>query len=365
MKVVIDARMIGWTGIGRYTKRLLEELESIDAQNQYIVLIRRADWDKWEPKQPNFSKVEANFEPYSPSEQLKLPGFIRRLNPDLVHFLSFNAPMFYSGPRITTLHDLTLVNYSVQRGGNALKYEIKRQITKLVIRVGLKRSRHVITDTHFTREQLIAGWYAPPQKITAIHLGAPKAVAAKTKSSAKPYLLYVGNLYPFKNLSTAIESLPYLHKDFPELSLIVVGEKDVFASDLEKSARRLGVADLVKFTGFVTDAELNAYYSEAAAYVFPSLAEGFGLPPLEAMAHGVPVAASQASCLPEVLGKAAEYFDPNDPRDLARAVNAILSSAARRKELVELGHERLKAFRWTETASQTLEIYKNALAKKV
>jgi glycosyltransferase involved in cell wall biosynthesis len=362
MKIVIDGRMLGWTGIGRYTKALLEELEQLDRSNEYAVLIQRKDWGTWEPSSPNFHKVEANSEPYRLGEQLKLPGLIKRLRPDLVHFLSFNAPIMYSGPRITTIHDTTLLDFKNYRGGGSriLLYELKYRAMRVVFWRSMRASEQLITDTEYGKQELVKRGYAPAAKIAAIHLGPPSlppAKAATQPTKSGDYLLYVGNLYPNKNLRRLIATLPLLRRQHPHLRLVIVGQADVYAAQLAAYADELGVGGAVSLTGFVSDAELAGYYHQAKLYVFPSLSEGFGLPPLEAMALGLPVAAADTSCLPEVLGQAAAYFNPHDPAEMARVIGDLLASPKRLAELRQRGYKHVKTFSWKRMAEQTLALY--------
>ncbi len=363
MKIVIDGRMLGWTGIGRYTKALLEELPKLDSNNEYVVLIQRKDWAKWEPAAPNFHKAEVNIEPYSLGEQLKLPSVLKRLQPDLVHFLSFNAPIFYGGRRVTTIHDATLLDFKLYRGGGLLViiYELKYWAMRLVFRRSVRASRHLITDTEQVKSVLVERGYTAPAKVTAIHLGPPPLPSTPITTHPRDYLLYVGNLYASKNLRRLVAAIPLLRQNHPELRLVIVGQADVYAAQLAAYAAELGVSDAVTLTGFVTDQELADYYSHARLYVFPSLSEGFGLPPLEAMALGLPVAASNASCIPEVLGDAAVYFNPLDSTDMAQVIDKLLADPKRLAELKRRGRAHVKTFSWKDMAARTVQVYKDSL----
>jgi glycosyltransferase involved in cell wall biosynthesis len=364
MKIVIDGRMLGWTGIGRYTKALLEELQQLDRQTEYVVLIRQKDWELWQPSQPNFTRVQTTIEPYSLGEQVQLAWLLYRLQADLVHFLAFNAPILYFKARVTTIHDATLLDYKTARGGGwlAVLYELKHWAMRLVFWWSTKTSKAVITDTEYGKSVLVSRGYAAAAKITAIHLGAPKLPTTTGGAIlADPYLLYVGNLYPYKNLRRLIVAMPILRRTYPDLRLVIVGSADRFAAQLQDYARQQGADKAVIFTGFVSDEELAAYYSHAKLYVFPSLSEGFGLPPLEAMVRGLPVAAAKASCLPEVLGDAAAYFDPTDSADIARVIGETLADTKRLSGLKRAGLKRVKQFSWKRMAEQTLAVYKSAL----
>lgn len=367
MRIGIDARMIGWTGIGRYTRALLDELQVLDHDNEYTVFLQGRDWNSWEPTAANFSKVLADFEPYSLGEQTGFSRSLKRTRLDLVHFLNFNSPAFYGGKRVTTVHDLTLVDYDTSRRGGAAKlvYNSKKQAMKAQLREALKRSAFIITDTEYVRHDLIGRGLAHSANTRAIPLGFSVPAVPEYKKDASPYpdseiLLYVGNYYPYKNIGRLIEAMPKILETQPKAKLVLAGKGDVYQAALRAQVIDLNLEDAVKFTGYITDAELQRLYRHAAAYVFPSLSEGFGLPGLEAMEHGLPVAAAQATCLPEVYGEAAVYFNPHDPSEIAETVTNLLSDSKLRAKLKKAGYERLKTFSWRQMAEQTLEVYRSA-----
>ena len=174
------------------------------------------------------------------------------------------------------------------------------------------------------------------------------------------YIFYVGQSAPHKNLASLIEAHQQLLANHPSLHLILAGKKDYFSAQLEKEIAAKGYRQ-VHLPGYVSSGELRWLYEHAAVYAFPSLMEGFGLPGLEAMQYGVPVCSSNATSLPEVYGKAAEYFDPTDVTDIARALDVVLSRPDRRQELIKLGHKQLNKYSWQKMAQETLAAYKSAL----
>lgn len=357
MKIVIDARTGIGTGIGRYTLNLLEQLQELDDQNEYKVLLQSKDYDNWSPKNANFEKILADFPIYSLSEQTKLPGLLRKLKPDLVHFTSFNVPISYKRPYVVTIHDLTLVNFKNIRGGmQRILYPIKYWAGRLVLSAALKNSRQIITPSHFVKDGL--GSRAPADKIS-VTLEAADKLAAKPEPLDRfnikdgPLLFYVGNAYPHKNLPRLAEAFALVRHEHPTAQLLIGGQVDFFYNQLSRAA-----TEGMIMPGRPTDGELVSLYQKAALFVFPSLSEGFGLPPLEAMTYGTPVISSDASCMPEILGDAAEYFDPYDTRDMAAKISALLTNQKRLDELKKAGPERAKQFSWRRMAEQTLEIYK-------
>lgn len=369
MNILIDARMIAWPGIGRYTERLLQQLERQDDEHDYTVLMLPGDKARWRPSKPRFKTVYASIRPYGVAEQTKLPKLLHSLRPDLVHFLHFTAPLAYRGRYIVTIHDLTLLRYQNLRGSSLrrLSYKSKHVVMDRAIRSAARRAEAIITDSQFVKDDIVRTLRVSADKVSVIPL-ASDPLLAKAESIAKfnlnhDYLLYVGSFFPFKNLGRLINALELLSPAHPELKLVLVGKLDSFADALKSHANKTGVADRIVFTGYVSDGELVSLYQGASLYVFPSLAEGFGLPGLEAMTQGTPVLAARASCLPEVYGQAAAYFDPNDTDDMAHQIEALLANPKRLQELTTAGHKRVRDFSWSRTAEQTLEVYQRALGQ--
>ncbi len=357
-KIVIDARMIYATGIGRYLIRLLENLEQIDSVNHYTVIIQTKDLNLWRPSAANFEVKAIDIPIYTFAEQFRLPKAIRELKPDLVHFPAPNIPIFYLGRHITTVHDLTLLLYkNVQ--GNALAYDLKQRAFKLIFWRAIKSSKHVIAASKFTAK-LLNQKYRAKDKLSVIYLAGDKNEASSDRGGLADYgeyLMYVGNAYPYKNLKRLIQAFD---KAGTDQKLLLVGKKDHFYTELEKYVKQKLIRNVI-FTGFVPDERLAWLYQHATAFVFPSLSEGFGLPGLEAMQYGLPVASSNATCLPEVYGQAAVYFDPNNTDNMARVIKDLTEDEELRKALAKKGLEQVKKYSWRRMAVETLEVYKKAL----
>lgn len=364
--IVIDGRMINATGVGRYITELVKGLVQLDTLNRYTLITLPNEDVAWLSSAANFSILKVNAPIYSFAEQTTLAKALRKLAPDLVHFTSFNSPVFYNGRRVTTVHDLTLLDYSVARGSmlKKLSYSLKQPVMKWQIKSVLKKSLTTITDTEYVRTQLIQRQFVDAPRIHAIHLGpAPTTISTKlvTAPVHQPYLLHIGNFFPYKNLGKLIEAMPAILKQQPDCKLILVGKKDVFQSQLEKQVSSLGLSDTILFTGFVSDQAVYNYYQYASLYVLPSLSEGFGLPGLEAMSHNLPVVSSNASCLPEVYGDAASYFDPLDAHDIAAKIVALFKDKQQQATLKKAGKIQIAKYSWEQTAAETLAVYKKAL----
>jgi glycosyltransferase involved in cell wall biosynthesis len=366
LRIVIDARMLYWTGVALYTRELLSQLEKLDRINEYLVLVRPDDWDKWSPRSGNFHKIKVDMNPYTLAEQMLLPGIVRGLNPDLVHFTAPNTPLLYRGRRVVTVHDLTLLDFDTSRGAGVGKLlrGLKRLPFRLVFWNDVRGSRYIFTVTNYVRGQLIVRWRVPDDRIVVT----PNAIDAQWDDpepvdkydAGDEYILYVGNYYPYKNVGSSVEAFAEVAPKFPKLRLVLAGQADVFRSELARKVKEMGLQERVVFTGRVTDGEKMSLFQGAKVYLNPSLSEGFGLQGLEAMAMGAPVLAADATCLPEVYGDAALYFDPHDTHDQAQKLTKLLSNDDLRQRLVLAGKERLKHFSWRDTAKKTLEAYKKA-----
>jgi glycosyltransferase involved in cell wall biosynthesis len=366
MKVVIDARMYGperWTGIGRYLQNLLAQLEQLDHATEFVVLLGPDNFELYQPTSPNFSKVLAPWAPYSVGEQIGLARLLWKLRPDLVHFASPNAPLLYFGKRVTTVHDLTLLFYDTSRysGLRGRVSQLKRLVFRLVLWYGIKVSRAVMTPTQYVKKQLMDRYHVSDQKVVATVLSVDSTMAPPEPidrfALQDGYVLYVGNCYPYKNVGQLVEAFQLLPPEWVNLQLVLVGRDDTFRDRLKAQVAELGLGNRVVFTGQVSDGELVSLYQHAGLYAYPSLSEGFGLQGLEAMVHGVPVLAANASCLPETCGDAAAYFEPGSAVDLARMINELLSNQQRRLELRQAGLSRVTQFSWRRTAEQTQDAY--------
>lgn len=363
MHIVIDARIISST-TGRYIERLLTYLQDIDTTNLYTVLVRAKDEHYWCPTNPHFSVVIADFDNYSLAEQFGFKRMLKKLHPDLVHFAMPQQPIWYKGKKVTTFHDLTLVK-TYNSDKNWLIFHAKQLVGKFVFKKVARDSDHIIAISEFTKNELLAFTQITEEKVTVIYeasdvnLGSSKMY----KLPFKQYLLYVGQQSDYKNIKRLGDAHQKLLKTYPDLGLVLVGKKNASALTNEMYFESKQYKNIL-FTDFVEDNQLNWLYSHAASYIFPSLMEGFGLPGLEAMGHGTPVISSNATCLPEVHGQAAHYFDPTNIDDIARAITEVLGNAKLRRELSKSGYEQIKKYSWKRMAQQTHQIYMDVLDTK-
>lgn len=369
MKIGIDARFFGsiGKGLGRYTQKLIENLEKVDKKNQYYIFLRQENWNEYQPQNKKFLKILANIPWYGFREQFQLPKILKKFELDLVHFPHFNVPFFYKGKFIVTIHDLILFHYSTKRVStlSPLIYFFKEIAYRLVIRNAVKKSEKIIAVSRYTKRDIEKYFRVSKEKIVVTYeaIDPIRKITSESKEKIlkkygiiKPYILYVGNVYPHKNLERLILVFREIIKKHPHLHLVLVGKEDYFYKRLKKYASQNFVKNVI-FTDYVPDEHLFVIYREARLYVFPSLYEGFGLPPLEAMAENIPVASSNGSCLPEILGDAAAYFDPKTTTEMAEVIEKAIFDEELRQNLIQKGKERIKKYSWEEMAKETLEIY--------
>ncbi|MFO0971768.1 MAG: glycosyltransferase family 1 protein [Candidatus Saccharimonadales bacterium] len=363
MKIAIDAREYP-TSTGRYVRKLLEYLEEVDANSdrEYVVMLYAKDFDTYHPKAKNFSKVIADFKEFTFSEQFGFLRLIRNLKPDLVHFTLVQQPIFYHRKVITTLQDFTTLRFN-NPSKNILTFKFKQFIYLLVNIIASIKSKQLITPTEFVKNDAIRLLKSNPRKITvtlesADRIAVPAEEFAPLKNES--FLMYVGRSLPHKNLERLIDAFSLLKKSHPNLQLALVGKKDDHMERHLDYAQKHNVPDVLA-TGYVSEGQLRWLYENTTCYCFPSLSEGFGLPALEAMKHGAPVASSNATCLPEVNGDAVHYFNPLDIEDMAAKINDVLTNKKLRGELIKKGVEQVKKYSWQRMTEQTLEVYKKAL----
>ena len=355
--ICIDARFWGInnTGIGRYVENLIDNLPS--DPNINLVLIVPPELAN-EPKLSRFQKCIARFHPYTFLSLIEMHFLMLLVRPDLVHIPHLVAPFLWPGKIVITVHDL--IKHQ-SRGPQASThspfiYWIKYAQYLGMSYASISRASHVIVPSDYWREELIKMYKLNPDKITVTYEGVSpaffkKPVTAHSLAPAASYIIYTGNLYPHKNIPVLIEAVNLLKG---QVSLVVVCARSVFEERLPNSP-------YVKFLGRVSDDDLINLYQKSVAFVFPSLIEGFGLPGLEAMAAGTPVIAADASCLPEVYGDAALYFNPHQPNDLAQKIKSVLTNPDLRKSLIQKGSDQVKKYSWAKMANQTWQIYQKIL----
>ncbi|MBI3624367.1 glycosyltransferase family 4 protein [Candidatus Saccharibacteria bacterium] len=361
-KIVIDARELNATGTGTYLKHLLDQLQKLDTTNSYKILLKPQDIDSWKPTNRRFSKIVCPYKEFTFGEQLGLFKLLRSLQSDLVHFAMVQQPLLYRGKVVTTMHDLTTARFR-NPSKNWLIFTIKQFVYKLVNRIVAHKSAALIADSEYIKEDVAKFARINSRKITVIPLAADKLTVEPEPVEDllnRQFIMYVGRPQPHKNLDRLVQAFGSLRQVNPGLRLVLVGKRDTLYKQLAKRTTERGITGVI-FTGFVSDSRLRWLYEHTAAYVFPSLSEGFGLPGLEAMVHGAPLISSNATCLPEVYQDAAEYFDPTDTEQIATAIQKVLDSEEVRKKLIKRGVIVAQKYSWQRLAEQTLAVYTTVL----
>ncbi len=361
MKVVIDARESG-TSTGRYVDKLVEYVHTLDLSFEIILLAKPHRVSFFEELAPNFKVVESPYKEFTLSEQLGFLKQIKSLGADLVHFTMTQQPVLYRGLSVTTIHDLTAIRFR-NPAKNPVVFTFKQQVFKWVIKRAAKKSARIITISEFVKKDIAEYAGVNPDKITVTYEAADRILA-----DAEPvvglerasFIMYVGRPTPHKNLKRLIQAFYLAQKTHQDLRLVLVGKTDDNYRRLQAWVDKKGISNVV-FTDFATEGQLRWLYERARAYVFPSLSEGFGLPPLEAMIHGCPVISSNATCLPEINKNGALYFDPLDVNDIAEKIGGVLENPGIAERLAKEGKAVAAQYSWQRMAEQTLAVYQDAL----
>lgn len=337
----------------------------MDSEHRYTILLEKGD--DWQPKSKDFTTATTRFSNFSfnPLNQLLFAWQLYKLKADLVHFtLTPQQPLFYYKRFTTFTHDLVMLKFA--RAGRLPEWvhALRMKGYRLLLWDAHRRSRQLIVPTQFVADDINKYHLFTNRKTTVALEAAEPPLQGKAKEPDNPpedFIMYTGSAFPHKNLDRFITAFALLKERWPELKLVLVGKREYHSKKLQKWAKKQPYFEDIIFTGFIPDEELKWYYQNARAYVFPSLNEGFGLPGLEAMVHGCPVVSSNAACLPEVNGDAAEYFNPEDIQGMAAAIDKVISSESLRKKLIEAGYKNAKRFSWSKFAQIHLDIFKGIL----
>ncbi|XLQ20070.1 MAG: glycosyltransferase family 4 protein [Candidatus Moraniibacteriota bacterium] len=374
MKIGIDARFFGpdSKGLGRYTQKLIEHLEDVDCENEYVIFLRENNFDEYVPKNKKFTKVKADYRWYSFAEQIFFPFVLYKQKCDFVHFPHFNVPVLYFGKFMVTIHDLILLYHHTKKAStrNAFVYWIKYIMYRFVIFSAITRASRIIAVSEFTKSDICNKYEFACDKIDVVKESA-EIVDTDIKDSESiikkygimnKYMLYVGNAYPHKNLYKLVDAFDkYVKSGGTVKELILVGKNDYFYNELKLYINKYDVKG-VNILSTVTDKMLFALYKESEFFVFPSLYEGFGLPPLEAQLLSVPVLSSEHACMREILSdNGALYCDVENVEEFADAMKTISNDNELRKRLVQDGYKNAKKYSWQKMAQEIHDIYTNKI----
>ena len=388
MKIAIDARFINPEnrGLSTYTRNLVSGLAEIDHKNQYYILLRQKDYTSMRFRNANFHKVKAETHWYGIKEQILIPKILYSIKPDLTHFPHFNLPIIYNRPFITTIHDLILFAFPTKRAtrlGRA-SYFIKEKAYRHTINHAVKKAKAIISVSQSTCADIQKYFpKIPANKIHTIYEGAGGENDNKIKQFENvssqvrknwlkrkehvrfPFVFYLGGAYPHKNLERLAFAWNGARKNIKEKTkqdfyLVIAGGEDYFFKRLKSLVIQSKIKNIT-FPGFVSDRKTLEYlYQEALFCIFPSLYEGFGLPPLEALKRKKLVLCNNGTCFPEILGDSVVYFDGCSVTSLSDAiVNTVENLDNLKKEYLPKAKETLQKYSWTKMVKETLKLYQS------
>jgi glycosyltransferase involved in cell wall biosynthesis len=362
MRIVIDARESG-TSTGRYVDKLVEYLHKLKPGHEVVILTKTPRLEYLQAVAPDFKLLKSDFKEFTFAEQLGLMNQVKGLGADLVHFTMSQQPVRYQGKKVTTIHDLTTLRFE-NPAKSPFVFRSKQLVYGRVVKKVAHDSMAVITPSKFVKQDVANYANINLSKIAVTYEAADRITAPPEpvhRLEGKQFIMYVGRATPHKNLARLVEAFAILSKRHPELMLALAGKMDRNYKIVESIVTDKRLANRVVFTDFITEGQLRWMYENTAVYVFPSLSEGFGLPGLEAMVHGAPVAAAKATCLPEVYGDGAAYFDPKVGFDMAKTISGILSDVHLRGQLIRAGRRQAAKYSWQAMAKQTLAVYERVL----
>lgn len=392
MRIGIDGRLWNETGVGRYIRNLVKELQVLDKKNEYVLFMRSKDLQQLTisnsqlTKNKNWKFVKVDIRWHTIEEQLKLTQILTNENLDLMHFPYFSIPVNYKKPYVITIHDLILNHFSTGKASTLPRplYQLKRLGYKYVLSKAIRDARKIIVPLNSVKDDLVKTMKVAEDKIVVTYEGVdeslysssdPEQVEGESRrkilkqdpddkfstSSNNKYFLYVGNAYPHKNLENLIKAFSEFKKNKNDAELLLVGKKDYFYQKLKEKIGKENLDEII-IKHDISDQELYELYSNALAFISPSLMEGFGLPALEAMYARCLVLVSDIPSFREVCQDAAIYFDPNKEKDIAAKMTAALALSNKSKmQFILNGQNRVKHFSWKKMGEKTIKIYESSV----
>jgi glycosyltransferase involved in cell wall biosynthesis len=369
LRIAIDVRHARDFGFGTYIRNLIQAMARIETREEFLLIGREPDFQAFGPLPANFALHRYEREDSGFENQWRLPLLVRNLRPNLTHIPLNAVPLCLPRPYVVTIHDMSSVLFS--GGGDA-----RQQFQMFKVRRGLERANRILTVSSATQRDVQTLLDIPAGRIRQIYNAPdPRFLAAAPTAEERrlvldryqvtyPYLLYAGTIRPQKNIPRLIEAFAVLrgelaeHPRFKDLRLVIIGDELSRYPAVRRAVIQTRCEPWVRFLGFVPLDVLRVFYAATEVFCFPSLYEGFGLPPLEAMAAGAPVVTSNVTSLPEVVGQAAEIVNPENVFDIARGIREVLLDPERRALLVRSGREQASHFSWEKTAAEVLAVYR-------
>ena len=370
MRIAIDARKLHDFGIGTYIRNLLRNLARLDQQTEYIVLARPDDVDALGTLGPNFRAVPESARPYSIGEQFRIPLSLVRERAHLLHEPHYVLPPATRCRTVVTIHDCIHLMFPQYLPGR-----LAHAYARMSMWSAVRKSDRILTVSEASKRDILKFFDIPPEKVAVIYNAIDERFLMPPDEQRTdairqryqldhPFLLYIGNIKPHKNLERLIEAFGRVRANgLSELRLIIIGDEISKYPPLRQAVHRHRLNKFVRFLGFQPYETLAVFYRLARAFVFPSIYEGFGLPPLEAMACGAPVVTSNVSSLPEIAGGAAILVDPYDPDSIADGIARAVTDEALRAQLVARGLARARDFSWEQSVKAIHHIYMDVLER--
>jgi glycosyltransferase involved in cell wall biosynthesis len=364
VRIGIDARKLHDFGIGTYIRNLLRELAKIDQESEYVLFCKPEDTDVAASLGPNFRAVRERSGHYSLAEQISVPLSARRQRLDLFHAPHYVLPALIPTRSVVTIHDCIHLMFPEH-----LHHRLGYAYARASMWIAAHKSDRIFTVSEQSKRDILKFFKVPPDKIVVTPNAIDKEFGLEPSDEqvrqtreryqlSHSYILYVGNIKPHKNLERLIEAFHLVrNQGRSELELLIIGDEISKLQALRRAVHKYQLHRYVRFLGFVPDKTLAVLYRLAAVFVFPSLYEGFGLPPLEAMASGTPVVTSNVSSLPEVVGDAAVLVDPYKPEAIAEGILSVLRNTHAREELKQRGLIRAQEYSWARSARRVREVY--------
>ena len=364
MRIGIDARKLHDFGIGTYIRNVLRQLARLDKNTEFVLLCRPDDAAALGALGPNFRTAPETAGNYSIAEQVKIPLALKRENVDLFHAPHYVLPPLVPCRSVVTIHDCIHLMFP-QYLPNRLAFQYARTSIALAAR----RATRVLTVSESSKRDILRFVDADASKIDVIYNAYDERFGVEPREEDvvrvrerfqlnDEFVLYAGNVKPHKNLERLIDAFHLVRRrGLDHLKLVLIGDDISKYSALRRAVHRHQLHNYVRFLGYVPEETLAVMYRLAGVFVFPSLYEGFGLPPLEAMASGTPVVTSNVSSLPEVAGDAAMLVDPYDPDAIADGIFRVLSDEQLRSTMRRKGAERARQFSWEQSVRRVRDIY--------
>jgi glycosyltransferase involved in cell wall biosynthesis len=366
--IAIDARKLRDFGIGTYVRNILAQVHRIDTTTGYVVLCRSRDVSEVATIVPRFRVVTEDAEPYSIGEQVRVPLTLWREGVRLVHEPHYVLPPLTRCRSVVTIHDCIHLMFPQYLPSRAGYYYARGSMW-----TATRQASRILTVSEASKRDILRFFDIPADKVQVVYnaiderfLTPPdEATTERVRQRYqldRPFVLYVGNIKPHKNLERLIDAFGRARTQGPDgLTLVIIGDEVSKYPSLRQMVHRHKLDKHVRFLGFQPQETLASFYRLAGAFAFPSLYEGFGLPPLEAMACGTPVITSNVSSLPEVAGDAALLVDPYDVEALAQAMVRVFSDDTLRVRLSSLGRLRARQFSWAESVARIHAVYMDVL----